>query len=67
MKINFDGVAKGNPGREGCGGVIRDSNGICVAAIASPLVIWSNHIAKAMGVLEILKVARQLKINTVWI
>lgn len=67
MKINFDGAAKENPSRAGCGGVTRFYNVICVATITSPLGIQSNHIAEAMGVLKTLKVARQLKINKVWI
>lgn len=49
IKINFDGATKGNPGPTGCGGVTRDSNGICISVVALPLGIQTNHIAEAIG------------------
>lgn len=38
-KINFDGLAKGNPGPVGCGGVLRDHNGRFVSTVELPLGI----------------------------
>ena len=46
-KANFDGAAKGNPGPAGCGGIIRNNSRGGIAAISSPIVHQSNHLAEA--------------------
>ena len=47
-KANFDGVAKGNLGLAGCGGVIRNHYGRSIAAVALPLGSQTNDIVEAM-------------------
>ena len=37
FKINFDGASKGNLGKEGCGIVIRNSNGDIMGSMAIPI------------------------------
>ena len=39
IKGNFDGVAKGNSGRVGCGGVLRDHTDNIIDAIAMTSII----------------------------
>ena len=43
IKGNFDGVAKGNPKKVGCGGIIRDHIGNTIDAIAIPISISPSH------------------------
>jgi hypothetical protein len=40
LKLNFDGASKGNPGRTGMGGVIRDSKG---NIIHCTLGVWETQ------------------------
>ena len=47
IKGNFDGAAKGNPGRVGCGGVLRDHVGNVIDVIAVPISHSNSHIAEA--------------------
>lgn len=43
IKGNFDGAAKGNPGKAGCGGLLRDHTSRIVDAIAIPIGISTSH------------------------
>lgn len=47
IKGNFDGATKGNPGKTGCGGVLRDHTSRIVDAISIPIVISASHKAEA--------------------
>jgi hypothetical protein len=59
VKLNTDGAYK--EGRvAGCGGVIRDSNGVWKGGFAKNLGICSAYVAELWGVLEGLKHARSL-------
>jgi ribonuclease HI len=49
--MNFDGTSKGNPGRTGMGGVIRDSKGNIIRLYAGSLGNSTNNTAK-FGSLE---------------
>lgn len=67
VKINFDGVAKGNLGLAGCGGVIRDEHGRCIATVALPMGTQSNHLAESMGAFQTLQISKKLQCRKVWI
>ena len=47
IKGNFDGAAKGNPRRVGCGGVLRDNFGNIIDVIAIPIGNSNSHIVEA--------------------
>ena len=51
LKGNFDGAAKGNPGKETCGGVLRDHTGNIIDAIAIPIGISNSHKAEVTAVI----------------
>lgn len=55
IKGNFDGPAKGTPGKVGYGGVIRDHSGNVIDAIAIPISISTSHKAKATATLYIMR------------
>ena len=57
IKGNFDGAAKGNPGKVGCGGIIRDHVGNTIDAIAIPIGISTSHRAEATASLYTMKLA----------
>jgi hypothetical protein len=45
LKLNFDGASKGNPGRTGTGGVIRDSQGKIIRLYTGSLGNSTNNAA----------------------
>ena len=47
LKGNFDGAVKGNPGKAGCGRVLRDHIDNIIDAIAIPIGISNSHKAEA--------------------
>jgi ribonuclease HI len=51
LKLNFDGAVKGNPGRTGLGGVIRDSKGNIIRLYVGSLGNSTNNAAE-FGALE---------------
>ncbi|XP_057857147.2 uncharacterized protein LOC131066407 [Cryptomeria japonica] len=67
FKANFDGVAKGNPGPAGCGGVIWNGAGFYIGAVAFPLGIQTNNLAEAMGTLQTIKLAYNLSVKVLWL
>jgi hypothetical protein len=52
LKLNFDGVEKGNPGVAGMGGVIRDSGGNIIRLYAGSMGNSTNNAAE-FGALEL--------------
>lgn len=67
IKVNFDGAAKGNPGKAGGGGVTRNAQGRCIVAFASPFGTQNNHVAEAMAMLKSLQLAQEFKFKKVWL
>ena len=43
VKLNFDGVSRGNPGKSGLGACVRDSKGIVLAISSSSLPDGTNN------------------------
>jgi hypothetical protein len=66
LKLNFDGVTKGNPGVAGMGGVIRDSGGNIIRLYAGSMGNSTNN-ATEFGALEIsLRILRRERMtNTI--
>lgn len=61
VKVNFDGATKGNPGKARGGGVNRNSQGVYIAAIASPYGVQNNHVVEAQAMLKCLQMAQGFK------
>ncbi|XP_028801779.1 uncharacterized protein LOC114756966 [Neltuma alba] len=60
VKVNSDGSSMGNPGRAGCGGVIRDHHGAWIVGYCRD-VGWSTAFeAECWGAGEGIEVARKL-------
>ncbi|XP_028772275.1 uncharacterized protein LOC114729445 [Neltuma alba] len=60
VKVNSDGSSRGNPGRAGCGGVIRDHHGAWIVGYCRD-VGWSTAFeAECWGAGEGIEVARKL-------
>ena len=59
----FDGVAKGNPGQAGCGGMISLANGDMNTSYSWGLGTESNNIAEFCGLLQGLKLALSKRIT----
>ncbi|GFZ80156.1 reverse transcriptase-like protein [Nesterenkonia alkaliphila] len=59
--IEADGGSRGNPGIAGAGALVRNPQGTILAAIAVPLGMRaSNNVAEYTGLIEGLKLARQI-------
>ena len=67
IKGNFDGAAKGNLGRVGCGGVLRDEVGNVIDAIAIPIGKSNSHIAEATAALYNIKLVVELGYSKLWL
>ena len=67
IKGNFDGVAKGNLGRAGCGGVLKDHLGNIIDAIAIPIGISNSHIAEATAALYTMRLAVETGHSHLWL
>ena len=67
IKGNFDGAAKGNLGRAGCGGVLRNHIGNVIDAIAVPIGHSNSHIAEATAALYTMKLAVDLGYSKLWL
>lgn len=57
VMLNTDGDAKGNPGRGGCGGLIRGHRGELYEVFASNCGIYSSTKAELLGVMRGLAIA----------
>ena len=67
IKGNFDGVAKGNLGREGCGGILRDHVGNIIDAIVVPIGHYKSHISEATAALYTMKLVADLGCPKLWL
>ena len=50
VKLNVDGSSRGNPGRAGCGGLLRDENGSCIAGFVSHIGIAGSLLAELIAI-----------------
>ena len=66
-KENFDGVAKGNLGSSGCGGIIRNFYGGGMVAISNPLGYKKNHYVEANATLHIVKLALDMEVKKIMV
>ena len=67
IKGNFDGAAKGNPRKAGCGGIIRDHAINTIDAIAIPIGILTSHRAEATAALYTMKLAVETGSRYLWL
>ena len=67
IKGNFDGASKGNLGRAGCGGVLRDEVGNVIDSIAIPIGISNSHIAEFTAALYTIKLSFDLGYSKLWL
>ena len=51
MKLNFDGVSRGNSGKSGLRACVRDNKGIVLAISSSPLPDGNNNLAETQALL----------------
>lgn len=62
-KSKFDGKEKGNPGKDGSRGIIRNSFGISSAVVYFPLGAQMNHYAEASVALQITKLVKDQELS----
>lgn len=67
VKYNFDGVAKGNLGNVGGGGVFRDHHGCHLLIFSIDYGIESNNLAKAQVALWGIMIAKDKGWRRLWI
>nr|WP_315942979.1 reverse transcriptase-like protein [Nesterenkonia sp. GX14115] len=58
--VEADGGSRGNPGIAGSGALVRDASGRILAARATPLGRASNNVAEYTGLIEGLRLARDI-------
>ncbi|KAH7840967.1 hypothetical protein Vadar_023977 [Vaccinium darrowii] len=63
FKLNTDGASKGNPGKAGVGGLIRDHKGEWVGGFCQSIGIQSSLEAELRGLRSGLRLARDLNIT----
>ena len=54
----FDGAAKGNPGKAGVSGIIRNMHGKGIYTFVTPFGVQTNHYVKAIMVHQTIKLAK---------
>lgn len=67
VKLNADGASRGNPGRAGCGRVIRGPKEFFISGFAKYISTQTSVFAEAIVVLEGLKLLALLHLTSVWI
>ncbi|KAG2663975.1 hypothetical protein I3760_16G057900 [Carya illinoinensis] len=65
VKLNVDGGACSNPGEAGGGGVIRDSNGKCIARFGHHYRTATNTVAECRALLDGLRLCKELRFQDV--
>ncbi|WP_371708370.1 reverse transcriptase-like protein [Nesterenkonia sp. NBAIMH1] len=58
--VEADGGSRGNPGIAGAGALVRDQDGQILASVAVPLGKASNNVAEYTGLIEGLKLVRDI-------
>lgn len=66
IKGNFHGVAKGNPKKVGCGGIIRDHLGNEINATTIPIGIYTSHRAEAIAALYTMRLVVKTRNRYLW-
>ena len=59
IKLNTDGSSSGNPGPVGCGGIIRDENGVSVCGFSKKIGTTTSFVAELWAVREGLSLCLQ--------
>ncbi|KAL6194704.1 hypothetical protein ACLB2K_035781 [Fragaria x ananassa] len=67
IKLNIDGLAKGNPGFASCGGVFRDTHGHNIGGYCKGLGHNSAFYSKLMGVIIRVEYAFQFGWKCLWL
>ena len=65
LKLNTDGSMVGDSGVVGCGGLIRDSNGLWITGFAKPTIAFSSLAAKLFALREGLTLCVELQAQAV--
>ena len=65
--IYFEGASKENLGKDGCGVVIRNSNGDNVGCMAILIGDQTNHVAEACASLHDLLYAKSINLRKIWV
>ncbi|XLS95417.1 hypothetical protein HN51_071425 [Arachis hypogaea] len=50
IKLNVDGSSRGNPGRAGCGGLLRDQDGNCITGFVSHIGFAGSIAAELVAI-----------------
>ncbi len=66
-KANFVGMAKGNPGAMGSGGVTRNCHGYGIAAVTFPLRHQTNHYTEDCAALQTTKLVKEVRVKSLWL
>lgn len=66
IKANFDGASKGNLGKAGYGGIVRNFARSCLVAVAGPLGSQTSHYADSTA-LNTLIIAKNLNHDNLWL
>lgn len=67
IKGNFDGSAKGNPGKVGCGGVLRNHYNTVVDVFAIPIGKSTSHKVEATISLFTIRMAVESGFWNIWL
>lgn len=67
VKINMDGLAKGNPGEAACGAVFKGFNGAFKGCFAMSLGLHSSFYAEIFGVIVAIEEAANRGWQYVWL
>ena len=67
IKGNFDGATKGNIGRVGCGGVLRNHSSNIIDTIAIPIDISTSHKVEATTSLYTMRMATKTSYWYLWL
>ncbi|KAL6216861.1 hypothetical protein ACLB2K_010079 [Fragaria x ananassa] len=67
IKLNIDGLAKGNPGLAACGGVFRDYQGHFIGGFTTPIGHHNAFFSELLAVIIGIELAFQLGWQHVWL
>lgn len=67
LKVNTDGLSKGNPGLAAAGGIFRDCLGVCHGCFAEPLGIQTSFFAELMAIVLAIEIAVHRGWSSIWL